>query len=212
MPNIVVTSRQTATKGDQKHTILFDTGPEEAVWETNAGRLRADIGLVERIHLSHWHRDHSGGMLRAIKLINDAKPGGQEKVTVDLHPDRPTFRGVMTPAGFPVSLEADPTFEEIEAAGGVVEKNAGTHAVCDGMFLISGEIPRKTDYEVGIRNAIRLDKEKGQWKPDELIMDERLVMCNLKGEPSFHQMCQRTNILTTPNSFGRQGPCRLYWL
>jgi len=28
---------------------------------------------VEAIHLSHWHRDHSGGMLKAIKMISEAK-------------------------------------------------------------------------------------------------------------------------------------------
>jgi len=34
---------QTATKGDKRHTLLFDTGPEESVWERNVSRLRAPI-------------------------------------------------------------------------------------------------------------------------------------------------------------------------
>lgn len=51
---------QTAIKGDKRHTMLFDTGPEEDVWERNVKRLRPEISSIELIHLSHWHRDHSG--------------------------------------------------------------------------------------------------------------------------------------------------------
>jgi 7,8-dihydropterin-6-yl-methyl-4-(beta-D-ribofuranosyl)aminobenzene 5'-phosphate synthase len=40
--------------------MLFDVGPEEDVFERNATRLGAELGNVEVIHLSHWHRDHSG--------------------------------------------------------------------------------------------------------------------------------------------------------
>jgi 7,8-dihydropterin-6-yl-methyl-4-(beta-D-ribofuranosyl)aminobenzene 5'-phosphate synthase len=42
--------------------MLFDVGPEEDVFERNAGRLGAELGKVEVVHLSHWHRDHSGDL------------------------------------------------------------------------------------------------------------------------------------------------------
>lgn len=51
---------QTATKGDKKHAVLFDAGPEEDAWERNVKRLKPDLASVEVIQLSHWHRDHSG--------------------------------------------------------------------------------------------------------------------------------------------------------
>ena len=51
---------QIATKGDQKHYLLFDAGPEGEVWERNSRRLRADVGRIEHVALSHYHRDHSG--------------------------------------------------------------------------------------------------------------------------------------------------------
>ena len=47
-------------KGDKRRTLLFDTGPEEDVWERNVQRLKPDIASIGLIHLSHWHRDHSG--------------------------------------------------------------------------------------------------------------------------------------------------------
>jgi 7,8-dihydropterin-6-yl-methyl-4-(beta-D-ribofuranosyl)aminobenzene 5'-phosphate synthase len=122
-------------------------------------------------------------MLKAISLINSAKATKNttvEKVTVDLHPSRPDFRGVTAP-NFQMSLEADPTFDEITDAGGIVVKNDKPHTILDDFFLISGEIPRQTGYETGIRRGARFRIETGKWEKDELIMDERLLMCKLKG-------------------------------
>ncbi|KAJ9131030.1 7, 8-dihydropterin-6-methyl-4-(Beta-D-ribofuranosyl)-aminobenzene-5'-phosphate synthase [Pleurostoma richardsiae] len=171
----------TAVKGDKRHTILFDTGPEEAVWEKNAARTRADIASIERIHLSHWHRDHSGGMLRAIRLINSEKGPNHSPVIVDVHPDRPDFRGFSVP-GAVVSLEADPSFDEIQEAGGMLEQNSEAHSILENMFLVSGHIPRNTKYELGIKGALRYEGQSGTWTADETISDERLVVCNLKGK------------------------------
>jgi 7,8-dihydropterin-6-yl-methyl-4-(beta-D-ribofuranosyl)aminobenzene 5'-phosphate synthase len=121
-------------------------------------------------------------MLRAIRLINEAKtaqPGNLEGLTVDLHPSRPEYRGIM--ATQPISLEADPTFDEMEAAGATVAKNAEPHTILDDMFLVSGMIPRVTPYEKGVIKGIRFYSSSNSWEKDELIADERLVMCNLKG-------------------------------
>ena len=49
------------------------------------------------------------------------------------------------------------------------------------MFLISGEIPRVTPYEVGVRNGMRFSSATNSWSKDELILDERFLMCNIKG-------------------------------
>jgi 7,8-dihydropterin-6-yl-methyl-4-(beta-D-ribofuranosyl)aminobenzene 5'-phosphate synthase len=122
-------------------------------------------------------------MLRAIRLINDAKTAQAsttpEGLTVDLHPSRPDYRGIM--AAEPISMEADPTFDEIEAAGAIVFKHAEPHTISEDMFLISGMIPRVTPYETGIIKGIRFDGATKSWEKDELIADERLLMCNLKG-------------------------------
>ena|SRR6266498_4040182 len=125
-------------------------------------------------------------MLRAIRMINEAKAhrGHQTPLTVDLHPNRPDFRGFVIPFANGLeyfSLEADPSFDEVEKAGASVAKNKEPHTVLDDMFLVSGEIPRVTPYEVGIRNGIRLNGSTKSWEKDELIMDERFLMCNLKG-------------------------------
>ena len=194
---------QTATKGDTKHSVLFDAGPEEEAWERNVKRLHHALCSVDLIQLSHWHRDHSGlytpyactprltqstilitpgGLLRAIRMINNAKQakGLQKGVIADVHPSRPDYRGFALGEKI-VSLEADPTFEELEAAGATVSKQDKTHTVLDNMFLISGEIPRLTPYETGLKGAMRYERDENDWFSDEAISDERFLMCNLKG-------------------------------
>lgn len=140
-------------------------------------------------------------MLRAVRLINQAKaaqassPAG---LTTDLHPARPEYRGIM--AAQPISLEADPTFEEIEAAGATVSKHAEPHSVLDDMFLISGMIPRVTPYEIGVVRGIRFHSSSNSWEKDEMIADERLLMCNLKGVCNVDSAA----ILTRLTHFERQ--------
>ena len=125
-------------------------------------------------------------MLRAIRLINEAKtaqPSGSQGLTVDLHPSRPDYRGMA--AAQPISFEADPTFDEIQAAGVSVAKNADPHTILDDMFVISGMIPRVTPYETGLIRGIRFNSSTKAWEKDELIADERLLMCKLKGMLCF---------------------------
>lgn len=122
--------------------------------------------------------------MKAVKMINKAKGQGEPPVVTDLHPDRPYFRGMRTEMG-PISMEADPTFDELVEAGAVLDKNGSNHTVLDNTFLVSGEIPRTTGYETGVRGGVRFDEVTGTWFNDELIKDERLVMCNLKGRCSI---------------------------
>ncbi|TDZ16485.1 7,8-dihydropterin-6-methyl-4-(beta-D-ribofuranosyl)-aminobenzene-5'-phosphate synthase [Colletotrichum orbiculare MAFF 240422] len=173
----------TGVKDGQRRTILFDTGPEGEAWERNATRLGVDAGRIEAITLSHWHRDHSGGMLKALKTIADSRAEKGSKlppVSVDLHPDRPDYRGSLVPGMPIISLEADPSFEEIENSNGVVAKNDQLHTVLNDTFLISGEIPRVTDYEKGFPFGVRYVSKTGNWQKDTDMKDERVLVCRLK--------------------------------
>lgn len=116
-------------------------------------------------------------------MIKDAKQsrGRSDDLVVDLHPDRPVYRGIALPEHI-ISLEADPTIDELSDAGAVVSKSNEAHTVLDDMFLISGEIPRLTPYETGLKNAVRYDPDENDWFSDELIADERFLACNIKGK------------------------------
>ncbi|KAF8444732.1 hypothetical protein L210DRAFT_3530867, partial [Boletus edulis BED1] len=81
--------------------------------------MQTPVDDVETVILSHWHSDHSGGMLSFLGMrIPSARP-----CSVDLHPDRPEARGIAVPPTFDTvigRLPDDPTFEQIENAGGKV--------------------------------------------------------------------------------------------
>jgi 7,8-dihydropterin-6-yl-methyl-4-(beta-D-ribofuranosyl)aminobenzene 5'-phosphate synthase len=101
--------------------------------------------------LSHWHRDHSGGLLAALRLIKDGRVG-DSLVEVALPPDRLDYRGIMF--DLPVSVKPDPTLDETRDAGGELRILDQAQTALDGMFYISGEIPRQTSYEGGISGGI----------------------------------------------------------
>lgn len=123
-------SSQTGIKGSVEHRVLFDTGPHSAIFLDNARRLELEFEKIEVVVLSHWHIDHSGGMLAAVDQIRAAKERAQQpnKVLIDLHPDRPDQRGAaLKPAGEDASSPAeyvawgaDPMPEDLEKAGGKV--------------------------------------------------------------------------------------------
>lgn len=160
------------------------------VWRSCSCRIGIGIILVRYSFCYHgvvglvcakWV--NAGGLQRAIEMITDAKKkaGGNSSATiVDLHPDRPDYRGMAIGNNI-ISLQADPSFEELEAAGGVVQKHADAHTVLDDLFFISGEIPRRTGYEHGLKGGMRFDAEEKDWFSDEGIADERFLMCRLNG-------------------------------
>jgi 7,8-dihydropterin-6-yl-methyl-4-(beta-D-ribofuranosyl)aminobenzene 5'-phosphate synthase len=169
----------TGVLGDQRRTILFDVGPYPDVWLDNAERLGLDLSSIELLFLSHWHSDHSGGFPKVVAAIADARrAAGLPAPVVDLHPDRPDQRGVQLPTGAMVLLPPEPTFEAIEAAGGVIRRRSDVHAVAD-LFVGSGLIERVTSYETGLFG--HHSNVGGTWGPDPLILDERFLAAHVRG-------------------------------
>src|SRR5207253_9288116 len=87
----------TAYRGDTARTLLFDTGPEEWVFERNVTRLGADLGRVEAMVLSHGHWDHAGAMPRAFRMI--AQRNGGRDVPAYMHPGMFRTRAMKAPDG-----------------------------------------------------------------------------------------------------------------
>ena len=78
--------------------MLFDVGPYGDVWLANAERLAVDLSSIEVLFLSHWHWDHSGGITMVAAAIAEARrKAGLPPLVVDVHPDRPDQRGILTP-------------------------------------------------------------------------------------------------------------------
>jgi 7,8-dihydropterin-6-yl-methyl-4-(beta-D-ribofuranosyl)aminobenzene 5'-phosphate synthase len=171
----------TGLVGNERHTVLFDVGPYGDVWVDNAERLGIDISTIEKVFLSHWHWDHSGGLPVVIDAIAKARrtAGLDGTVMVDLHPDRPDQRGIRTPSGTVVMLPEEPTLAALADAGGTIELHDEPHLLGEGFFLGSGAIARTTSYEVGLEGHHTFRGDLGE--PDPLIMDERFLAAEVRG-------------------------------
>ena len=170
----------TGRRGDDTATVLFDVGPYGNVWLDNAARLSIDLSAIDVLFASHWHGDHTAGMPTVVSVIAEARSrAGRPPLVVDLHPNRPDRRGILSPSGRFAMLPNEPTFAQIEAAGGQIAKHAQVHAVAGGLFLASGDVPRKTAYETGLGGHYTWRDGKGFADPE--IHDERFLAARVRG-------------------------------
>jgi 7,8-dihydropterin-6-yl-methyl-4-(beta-D-ribofuranosyl)aminobenzene 5'-phosphate synthase len=170
----------TIRSGDRSHTVLFDTGPEDRVFEQNVSRLGIDLGPVEAMVLSHGHWDHAGAMLRALQLVRD-RNGGQA-IPCYMHPDMFRSRALKLPDGSFRPMEDVPSIADLEAHGGSVACSRDEQLVAGASVFVSGEIPRRSGFEIGLPGQHRRTADGTGWEPDELLIDERFIAVHVRGK------------------------------
>src|SRR5215510_9563796 len=165
-----------------QHTLLFDTGPDESIFERNVIRLGVDLGGVDALMLSHGHWDHAGAMPRALQMMTLANGG--RRVPTYLHPDMFASRAVKAKDGRLLPMEDIPSEQVLAANGADLLITRTEQSVLSNTVFISGEIPRVTSFETGMPGQHRLDAT-GAWTPDELLVDERFVAVHLANKGLF---------------------------
>ena len=168
----------TAHHGSANRTLLFDSGPEADTFERNTRQLGIDLGNVEAVVLSHGHWDHAGGLLRAIDMIRS--DGKNRDLPYYAHPDMFRPRGRQLPDGGIMPMEDVPSIAELTAHGARVVATREPQAPLDGMFYVSGEIPRVTPFETGL--PFHYAKTESGWEPDPWIIDERWLGVHVAGK------------------------------
>jgi 7,8-dihydropterin-6-yl-methyl-4-(beta-D-ribofuranosyl)aminobenzene 5'-phosphate synthase len=154
------------------YSILFDTGMSSLGAKINADRMGLDISEIECIVLSHGHYDHFGGLLSILNSI------GKRCLPVIVHDHMFRIRRVMNQNG---TFREYPLFPNIEDNPyGEYVKSERAHLVADNRILVMGEIPRKTDFEVGLpRHQSFVEND---WKADPWILDDRAIIVHLEGK------------------------------
>jgi 7,8-dihydropterin-6-yl-methyl-4-(beta-D-ribofuranosyl)aminobenzene 5'-phosphate synthase len=158
--------------GEKSRTVLFDTGisPEGVV--TNAERMGIDLTGIEAIILSHGHYDHAGGLVKVVKAID------KKDLPIIVHEDMFKTRGTANPDGTVRRAPSFPTEDSVYPAKFIKTKEAT--ALADNTILITGEIPRRTDFEKGLLKQMAY--VNGEWQPDPRVLDDRALVLNVKGK------------------------------
>ncbi|CAN7230252.1 MBL fold metallo-hydrolase [Mesorhizobium sp. LjNodule214] len=169
----------TARTGPASRTLLFDTGPEEWVFERNVVRLGVDLGEVGAVMLSHGHWDHAGAMPRALQMITMSN-GGQ-RIPTYMHPDMFALRATKSGDGQFRPMELVPSVDVLSGNGADVIITRDELLLFDETFYVSGEIPRVTRFERGFPGQYR-QTAAGSWELDEVMPDERFVAINVAGK------------------------------
>jgi len=152
------------------YKVLLDTGLDMSA-AYNAVVMGVDLHSVDRIVLSHGHRDHTGGFQRVMSVM-------RKRIEVIAHPDiwaakySRTFSRREQYAGPPFSREA------LEGWGVSFKFSKEPVWITDNI-ITTGEIPMQTEYE-------KIDpdlfvKEKGELLPDPLRDDLALIVKSDKG-------------------------------
>ena len=174
--NLGLGLRLVSEAGGVRHTLLFDTGPEGAIFMRNCTNLGLRLGEVESIAVSHGHWDHMAALPQAVEAI--VKEGGQ--VTVHVNPGMFNERAVRLKSGKVVPVADVPSPVALEKLGARVVNRPDAQLLLDGHFYYSGEIPRVTSFEKGRVDHLSRRSPDAPWEPDPLLMDERMLVVHVR--------------------------------
>src|SRR6201986_3427252 len=159
-----------------ERTLLFDTGPEGAIFIRNCTNLGIRLGEVECIAVSHGHWDHMAALPATIDAI--VAEGGDVEIHVD--PGMFNERAIKLASGTIVSVAKVPSPAEMRARGAKVVNQSGARLLLDGHFYYSCEIPRLSSFEKGRTDHLSRVAVDAPWEPDPLLMDELMLVAHVR--------------------------------
>lgn len=158
-------------KNGRESTLLFDAGVSPRGVAENMRRLGLPAGEIETIVLSHGHWDHVTGMEGVAKAI------GRANLPVTIHPEFWNQRRLNIPGMTPVELPAA-SKSALEDVGFDIIEERQPSFLLGSSVLVTGEVDRTTDFEVGFRGHEAL--RDGAWQPDPLILDDQAMIVRLR--------------------------------
>ena len=153
---------------------LFDAGVSPDGLITNAKILGINIADIDSIVLSHGHADHYTGLMKVLQHIS-------RQIPLYAHADAFSKRWLILPDDSKFSSMLDES--DLRKHGAVIFKNDGITVLPDKnnpRLLITGQIPRVTNFEKGFPFQYKESPETGQIVHDPLINDDQALIANVK--------------------------------
>lgn len=159
--------------GEVTRRLLFDAGVTPTGMVENMRRLEVDPKGVDTVVLSHGHFDHVTGLDGFISAV-----GGARGLPLVVHPDLWLRRRIAFEGREPIEIPT-PSRRALEGGGFTVIEDFRPSLLLDERVLITGEVPRVTDFEPGFppQQAWR----EGTWGPDSTVADDQALVVNLRG-------------------------------
>src|SRR5215472_15241457 len=155
-----------------EHKLLFDSGLSPLAAAHNADVLDLDLSYCEAVISSHGHIDHAGGLLNIRRKMNTEK-----NIPLLLHEYAFRKRLVKLRDGRMISLPPPTRHILIQAGYNIVEQDASSLWINDSI-LVTGEVPRTTDFEKGFPN--HYSEIDGKMENDPLIKDDQAIILSIK--------------------------------
>lgn len=162
----------TVVNQGRRDTILFDTGvsPDGALH--NLDLLGIDLASIQAIVLSHGHTDHTHGLDGFLERL------GRRRMPILLHPDAFLKRRLVYNDGKVLDLPP-PSLHDLSREGIELLVERGPSFLVNGTLLVTGQVERTTDFELGVRNQqAEID---GSWQPDPWIYDDQAIVVHVRG-------------------------------
>ncbi len=153
------------------HTVLLDTGYNSTTMLHNMEYLNVNPSSIEAVVLSHGHMDHSGGLNPLLEKLG-------RTVSVVAHPDVFRQRFLVRPQVGKLSFPVTADRGDLENLNAEFVEASGPVYLAENAILVSGEVPRTTDFEKGMPGACM--EEHGQMVPDA-IRDDQALLIKLAG-------------------------------
>ena len=176
---------ENATKTNK---ILFDTGVSKEGIVNNSDVLGINLIDIETIILSHGHFDHISGLISTLGRL-------KKSVEIIAHPEAFLRRWLVYPNGNKARMDFLDE-EEINQAGGIIRKvdkisflprNVNMQSKkktnqANNRVMITGEIPRVTEFEKGFPLQYKEQDNEINLVPDPLVSDDQALIMNVKNK------------------------------
>jgi 7,8-dihydropterin-6-yl-methyl-4-(beta-D-ribofuranosyl)aminobenzene 5'-phosphate synthase len=201
LDNVVKYEKNSYTKNNN-NIFLFDTGVSENGVLHNIDVFGINFDQIKGIILSHGHFDHFTGLVNIIKTMSFRQPTAI--LNLFIHPDAFLKRWVIFPDGRRAKM---PFLDEknLEKMGVQIHKNTGVRLLPNDKFarlLITGEIPRVTNYERGfpIQYTENPHDNEKDLRPDPLVKDDQAIVANVRNKGLvILTACGHSGIINTIN-------------
>jgi len=176
---------ENATKTNK---FLFDTGVSKEGIVNNSDVLGINLKDIETIILSHGHFDHISGLISTLGRL-------KKSVEIIAHPEAFLRRWLVYPNGNKARMDFLDE-EEINQAGGIIRKvdkisflprNVNMQSKkktnqANNRVMITGEIPRVTEFEKGFPLQYKEQDNEINLVPDPLVSDDQALIMNVKNK------------------------------